>query len=180
MEANRKKIIISEINFWKQNNMLPEHYCDYLLTLYTEGENNQEPKTKSKKANTWITDELIFNSSFLLIIILSLVLTYFTHFSFSLQTVILTTFFAFLFGSFVYYLKRHKNKLIIYITTAFLLLLYMVQINETFFQSKMTNLYLLLLINCSLWIVFGIWRKVHFFTITGFIAVAVLLFYILT
>lgn len=180
MEANRKKVIISEINFWKQNNMLPEHYCDYLLTLYTGGENDEQIKSQSSKASTWITDDLFFHSSFLLIIILSLVVTYFTHFSFSLQTVVLVTFYIYLFASFVYYKKKQKNKLIIYITTAFLLLLNMVQINETFFQSEMSNLYFLLLINCSLWIVGGIWRKIHFFTITGSLAVAVLLFYILT
>ena len=37
MDPTRKKVILNEINFWKQNNMLPEHYCDYLIALYSEG-----------------------------------------------------------------------------------------------------------------------------------------------
>lgn len=41
IDSHRKQIILSEIDFWKQNNMLPEHYCDYLFTLYTEGEEVQ-------------------------------------------------------------------------------------------------------------------------------------------
>lgn len=42
MNAQRKKIIMAEINYWKQNKLLPEHYCDFLLTLYTQGDHVQE------------------------------------------------------------------------------------------------------------------------------------------
>ena len=35
MDENRKQIIINEIIYWKKNRMLPEHYCDFLLALYT-------------------------------------------------------------------------------------------------------------------------------------------------
>lgn len=160
--------------------MLPEHYCDYLLTLYSKGEDIQESVERANKSKSLFTDELIFNCLFLIIISLSLVLTYFTHFSFALQTGILTIFGIFLFLSILYYQKNGKKKLIIYITAAFLLLLYMVQINKFFFHSEMNNLYTLLLINCLLWVVAGIWRKIPFFTISGFVAVSVLLFFLVT
>ncbi|WP_432358563.1 hypothetical protein [Sporosarcina sp. UB5] len=42
MNAQRKKIIIAEINYWKQNKLLPEHYCDFLITLYSQGNHEQE------------------------------------------------------------------------------------------------------------------------------------------
>ncbi|MCM3710868.1 hypothetical protein [Sporosarcina luteola] len=42
MNVQRKKIIIAEINYWKQNKLLPEHYCDFLLTLYTQGDHELE------------------------------------------------------------------------------------------------------------------------------------------
>ena len=42
MNVQRKKIIMAEINYWKQNKLLPEHYCDFLITLYTEGDHEQE------------------------------------------------------------------------------------------------------------------------------------------
>ncbi|SNS59250.1 hypothetical protein SAMN05444672_101192 [Bacillus sp. OK838] len=38
MDEMRKKIIIQEINSWKESRMLPEQYCDYLLALYCQGE----------------------------------------------------------------------------------------------------------------------------------------------
>ena len=37
MDQQRKAIIIHEIKYWKDNHLLPEHYCDFLLALYTEG-----------------------------------------------------------------------------------------------------------------------------------------------
>jgi uncharacterized membrane protein YcjF (UPF0283 family) len=42
MNDQRKKIIMAEINYWKQNKLLPEHYCDFLITLYTQGDHDQE------------------------------------------------------------------------------------------------------------------------------------------
>lgn len=42
MTNPRKKIILNEILFWKQNKLLPEHYCDFLATLYTEGADPEE------------------------------------------------------------------------------------------------------------------------------------------
>lgn len=38
MEDQRKKIIVNEIEHWRKNHLLPEHYCVFLLNLYTEGE----------------------------------------------------------------------------------------------------------------------------------------------
>ena len=42
MNAQRKKIIMTEIDYWKQHKLLPEQYCDFLITLYTEGNREQE------------------------------------------------------------------------------------------------------------------------------------------
>ena len=51
MPNPRKQIILNEILFWKQNKLLPEHYCDFLMTLYSEGnEFETEEKASHKKA----------------------------------------------------------------------------------------------------------------------------------
>jgi hypothetical protein len=36
MELERKAIIVKEIERWRRGRLLPEHYCDFLLNLYTE------------------------------------------------------------------------------------------------------------------------------------------------
>ncbi|GEN57403.1 hypothetical protein GCM10012290_11390 [Halolactibacillus alkaliphilus] len=42
MDENRKQTIIHEIKYWKTNHLLPTHYCDFLLALYTEGSGDVE------------------------------------------------------------------------------------------------------------------------------------------
>lgn len=42
MSNQRKEIIIKELNYWKENKLLPSVYCDFLLALYTEGEASGE------------------------------------------------------------------------------------------------------------------------------------------
>jgi hypothetical protein len=36
MNMDKKTIIIKEIEQWRRSRLLPEHYCDFLLNLYTE------------------------------------------------------------------------------------------------------------------------------------------------
>ena len=45
MTKQRKQIIVNEIAFWKQHKMLPDHYCDFLTSLYTGGESEQPERT---------------------------------------------------------------------------------------------------------------------------------------
>ena len=49
MNAQRKRIIISEIQYWKKNRLLPEHYCDFLITLYAQGETDETEIEKVDK-----------------------------------------------------------------------------------------------------------------------------------
>ena len=41
MNPQRKRMIISEIKYWKQNKLLPAHYCDFLITLYAKGRGSE-------------------------------------------------------------------------------------------------------------------------------------------
>ncbi len=45
MDDQKRKLIITEIESWRKNHLLPEHYCIFLLNLYTEGD---RPVGKSK------------------------------------------------------------------------------------------------------------------------------------
>lgn len=86
MNAQRKKIIMAEIYYWKQNKLLPEHYCDFLLTLYTQGDHDEEIRaedavlSKEKKK----MNNRVFIKQFLYILIafavLGLTLKLWNHF----------------------------------------------------------------------------------------------------
>lgn len=49
MDKNRKKIIINEIRYWKDHNLLPEKYSNFLLALYTEGDTDEDDNDTIEK-----------------------------------------------------------------------------------------------------------------------------------
>ncbi|MCJ8006856.1 hypothetical protein ACFFF5_00945 [Lederbergia wuyishanensis] len=175
MDDKRKKIILKEITFWKQNKMLPEHYCNYLIALYTEGEEQLQEKMIKRKKH--LNMEIFFSFLFLSMIGISIVITYITDVSFGMQTLFLSFFFFLLIISFFIFRKNKKNLLLIFITGAFLFLLYSVQINDTYFSSNKKSLYILILVNCVTWLLGGLWRRQLFFIIAGTIAVGTLIIF---
>ncbi|MEW9701622.1 hypothetical protein [Paenibacillus sp. SI8] len=36
MDAEKRKIIVKEIEHWRRSRLLPEHYCDFLMNLYVD------------------------------------------------------------------------------------------------------------------------------------------------
>ncbi|OCT17139.1 hypothetical protein A8709_24470 [Paenibacillus pectinilyticus] len=36
MDAERRKVIVREIDHWRRSKLLPEHYCDFLMNLYVD------------------------------------------------------------------------------------------------------------------------------------------------
>src|SRR5699024_12207133 len=97
MPNERSKIIIREIHYWKEHNLLPEVYCDFLLALYTQGERKVQK----------ISPLLIFNTILLLPLIpISLVVIYHTEIHPILQIGILTLFLTFSIWSY----KNFKNQ----------------------------------------------------------------------
>jgi hypothetical protein len=168
MNESRKQIIINEIMYWKKNRMLPEHYCDFLLALYTKGSGlqNQSEKLRLRK-----------NILLLLILIpIGIFLFYFTELSLTLQIVfgfiliiigILLTFYS---------VKRRMLFQIPLIITAFLVLFISVQITLIHTSGDSFMLYIVLAINCFIWIFTGLKLKQIYFTISGTAGLILLIF----
>lgn len=176
MDRERKNIIIQEIHFWKENKMLPEHYCNYLLALYTKGENDPQEKKRSSYYNqrhTWISIGL------LLMIIVMLFVTYLDKVFFSWQIVISLTFFLILTSVNTYFRKKQMNASIVYLTAAFLLLLFSVQLNQKFWNGDALSLYFLLLINSFIWLLGGFWTKMWLLIAIGLVTLLLLLILII-
>lgn len=53
MDPKRKQIILSEIEYWRRNKLIPEHYCLFLLNLYREGDAIEEEGTPVHKISFW-------------------------------------------------------------------------------------------------------------------------------
>lgn len=176
LNSSRKEVIIKEILYWKEHKMLPDHYCDYLLALYSEGElENTKGNRKSKVSMNKFSLFLVLISLFLVV---SLFVIYFTELAFVLQTMILTSFVVFLLILGIYYFKKEFWYYIFFIGAAFLFLLLSVHIVEQLFSNNSKAIYTTLFFNCVAWLITG-WRlKLLFFIISGGIGILLLIAYI--
>src|SRR5690625_7431814 len=88
MPDNRTQVIINEINYWKEHKLLPDVYCDFLLALYTHGEEASHKSYSSKMF-------LVYTTLLIPLTPLSFVVIYISQFSPILQIGILTVFLIF-------------------------------------------------------------------------------------
>ncbi|KAA0966082.1 hypothetical protein FQ087_07490 [Sporosarcina sp. ANT_H38] len=168
MNPQRKRMIISEIKYWKQNKLLPEHYCDFLITLYAQGEEEEEVKAieailvkekkKLKRTVIMLSILAIIVSGGMFVFIqypgLTLVLTAAVSLSFLLLT-----------------LRKSTSQMgvapFLYILASFMLLLMSLKLWDVFFEGHTMLLIGLLILNCALWLFAGRMLKLQYFSISG-------------
>ena len=173
MNENRKKIIINEILTWRKNKMLPEHYCDFLLALYTEGNQQLEIKEQKTKRFFWKNHYL-----FLLLIPAMMFFIHFTELpinlqmTFSLIFVLSGILFTF------YYLRKGILLQIPLISSALILLLSSVEFISKLYPENPQILYFNLVFNCILWLLSGWKLKLLSFIISGALGIVLLIIYI--
>ena len=181
MTNPRKKIILNEILFWKQNKLLPEHYCDFLATLYNEGQDEvseEEAKAKQailaqeKKRNTIITTALMIGT-----VLTFIGMFIFTTFSwvFTMLGIIVTTL-LFVRAS-VVQMRAPSLAILYHIVAALLVFSLTVSLAITYFPHHNMVLISVLIGNSILWLVVGLKRKLVYFTISGICACVVVIAY---
>lgn len=169
MNPQRKRIIISEIKYWKQNKLLPEHYCDFLVALYAQGEDGEDAIAKAdegilvkeKKKLNWTIIQL----SLLAIIVCGgmFVLVQYPGLTITLTAILI---FIFLLSTF----RKKQNGLItsfLYILASFMLLALSLKLWLVFFDGQTNLLIGILMLNCVLWLMTGRLLELLYFTISG-------------
>jgi hypothetical protein len=164
MDEHRKQIILKEINFWKESRMLPEQYCNYLLTIYSEGSNLQTEKAQTKvRSNIPILAILC-----MLFLPISVYVLYFTELSLNLQIFILGLILVF---TTVFMIRMTKKQLIwrhlSYCVLAFLCLEVSIELFSRIFKLTTIGFGIILLLNCLVWILIGLVKKLNYFVISG-------------
>lgn len=172
MDDNRKKIIVKEILYWKESRLLPEHYCDYLLALYTEGNQPQvTEKEKIKRASP---------KGYLLLLVIPIIafLLYFTELSFDLQMAL--TAILLILGLIItyYFFKKGIHFQISLVISALVLLLLSVELMTHYFPKMPLALYVVLIAHCLLWLYVGKKLKLIYFLISGYLGLGVLVIFI--
>lgn len=168
-QKEKNEIIVNEILFWKENRLLPAHFCDYLLTLYTGGNNDfDEKESKPKRSQTLSIN--LFTSLILLFLPILLLVTYFTELSFVLQMVMSSIFILFCLTGLLLLkrstLVRHTSLT----AMAVVLLMFSSNLSFTYFPHNLWILKGLLFLNCLLWFVMGRKFSLLYFQIAGIVA----------
>jgi hypothetical protein len=159
MDEQRRKIITSEINYWKQNRMLPEHYCNFLLNLYTEGGSGQAEPTITR----FFPLSKLLTLFMLGLLSLSIFLFYFTELSLILQTALMIIFGISSLITAGYLISKSFFEVIPLLASALVLLLTTVNASEILFPDKAYVLFFVTAVNCLLWLAAGMkWNLVSF------------------
>ncbi|RHW38561.1 hypothetical protein D1B33_06710 [Lysinibacillus yapensis] len=181
MPNPRQKIILNEILFWKQNKLLPEHYCDFLMTLYSEGnelelEDEISPK-KSLKAKE--KNKKILSSILAAVFTIALIAILFLASNLTWLVAIMVGFVAILLFIFAFRLAKKEDVLapILQVSSALLFFGLCVKVGTEYFSEQPFILLGLLTANCILWLLTGFKFKLLYFTISGIVGLLVLIGY---
>lgn len=169
MDEQRKKIIVQEINSWKQTRMLPEHYCDYLLNLYTEGNPQQSIVNKKRFTKTrWLT---LLAAGMLS---LTVGLFYFTELSLTLQMTMAIIFGITSLVMILFLLSSPNIELIPLVLYSLTLLVNTIQGVSFLFPENPYFLYAVTAANCFFWISIGMRRRVISLKVSGSLGLLIL------
>lgn len=181
MANSKKKIILNEILFWKQNKLLPDQYCDFLMTLYSEGNEIELEEDISHKKSIIAKEKRNRLKLLLFLGILSVVLlaALFLVSELTWLVAIVVGAIAIILMVMAYRFAKKKEMLapILHISSALLLFGISVKISKEYFFENQIVLYALLILNCLLWLFTGYKFKLMYFTISGVLGLLVLIGY---
>jgi hypothetical protein len=176
MDEKRKEIIIRELQYWKQSKLLPSHYCDYLLSLYTEGEYDHKDQGAGKavwKQVRWFVAIMLF--------VFSILVIYFTNFSSYMQIGFAS------FSVAIIWLIAFKSKvynIIMVQFTYFLaaILLFVVTVETMYLLPYTSKLWIgaVIFSHCLIWLAYGWRQKLFYFLIAGGAGFILLVFIMIT
>ncbi|KFL17520.1 membrane protein [Geobacillus stearothermophilus] len=157
MNRQRRETIIQEIEYWKRSRLLPEHYCDYLLALYTEG----DARSHGRRWRSSLAAGLC------LLLPAAALVIYFTELSFVLQTLLCALFFAVCL--FFCWRWRNERQLLHFplIGSAWILLVASMLEVDRFFQGQAGALAAAVIGNCVLWFVVGRLLRLRYFSLAA-------------
>lgn len=173
----RKKIIISEIKYWKENRLLPEQYCNFLLSLYTEGEETEDIQNSKSKSAIGLFHFVIPTFALALFGFTFLVI-YFTDFSPFLQTglVLILSGIMFLVAGKVKKFDLRFVHLFI-LLGAIMILQASIHAVQLLFPNQEAAILGAVIITCLAWVFFGKKYNLKYLIISGGIGIVLVIYF---
>lgn len=176
MADNRIETIIKEINYWKEHNLLPVVYCNFLLALYTKGEEVTPPVTQTKGEKITLIMKTVL---LLLLLPFTFLVLYFTQFQPLLQISIIFLFITY--SLWLYANFKHQKQSLYHLAlgiTITVLLIVSVYFTAAY-TDKQIFIYFVLITNFFLWFLMGYIKKVSYLTVSAILGIVFTIFYII-
>lgn len=176
-DKERLGIIVDEINYWKEHNLLPAVYCDYLLALYTKGEGASTDSIKTQKHKSI----LLYSMSIMLLTILiplTFLVIYFLKFPSLVKIFIL--FLCIAFTLIMYRFLKKQNYYFHHLALIVLLMLILLTtvFIGTIFTEHQLLMKLIVLLNFVSWSILGRKLQAKYLVVASFIATVFMFIYI--
>jgi len=181
MSLQKKEIILNEIDFWKKNKLLPEHYCDFLTALYAQGEQIEEKDNTSKAVLAKAKNKNIVQAIMIGIITAILLATLIFITTAVYIPIIISGIVVFTFLYIAIKLAKTKSFMatLLFVFSALLLLGLSFKIWSVYFMEHPSILIGLIIGNCLMWLFTGLLLKLIYFSISGIVGIVFILFYLL-
>lgn len=175
MQDERTKTIIHEIQYWKESRLLPAEYCDFLLALYTKGE-EEKPGHAPVQTVQLLVPAFVLLSLFM--IPLTLLVIYFTQMGFIMQTGLLSFFVGsvWFISGWLHY-KRTDWYLIPFVNGLLILLMMSIFVVDHW-TTSVQAVYITMLFHFLIWISVGVFMKIRFLLWSGVTAVILWIIFI--
>ena len=181
MANSKKTIIMNEILFWKQNKLLPDHYCDFLMTLYSEGKEIELEEEVGHKKSIIAREKRnrILLATFISIVSIALLVALFmvSNLVWLIGAAVGIVSILFMLLGYRFAKKNEVMAPALHIGAALLLFGLTVKMSIEYFPENQMVLYGLLIVNCLLWLFTGFKFKLMYFTVSGALGMIVLIGY---
>lgn len=162
MEKDRKAIIVKEINYWREHQLLPVQYCDFLLALYTKGKGSNITEDYKKQTPYYLL--YYFFNTILLLFPPLIIQTIHNLWVQTIAIIIILTVSLLMIKLFVNHQLLNDS----YAIMIFLLCcLFSSTIYIHNYISVLWLTYLWILLNGVIWILFGMRKKYFFVKVAG-------------
>ncbi|NSL50301.1 hypothetical protein [Calidifontibacillus erzurumensis] len=178
MDKNRKEIILKEIHFWKEHHLLPEHYCNFLITLYTEGSESERKIYEKKQVGLHKKLFSYFFYAYLLLqFLLTVVVLYFTEMSIDLQ-IASVSFFLIVNALSIVYLWKKKRQFFHIALIIGVLILFLTTVHvSSLLTDESIYFFFTVLLNCAFWVFIGFRLHLKYLIISGILGASLLIIY---
>lgn len=171
MDERKNEIIIDEIKKWQENKLLPDTYCKFLLSLYTEGEGDEEKEERPSAFKAILKNSKKVILSFIIMVVaitIILCIIFFAQFSPTVQLSILAgSLLLGIFGARHYINKSIPISHIFVVLSTFISFLLLVVGMGLFYPDNLFALGIGIILLCTAWIIVGGRFRYHYLYIAG-------------